>query len=119
MVNGIDLFKQHFRDYKDQYTIIGGFACDLLMTDAGLDFRQTVDIDMVIIIEALTTEFASAFWDFIDNGGYQARQRSSGQPEFYRFVNPTDPSSQRKGTAEPGTRKMPAGTKRPKARLLR
>ncbi len=92
MVNGFDLFKQHFRDYKDQYTIIGGFACDLLMTDAGLDFRQTVDIDMVIIIEALTTEFASAFWDFIDNGGYQARQCSSGQPEFYRFVNPTDPS---------------------------
>lgn len=92
MVNGIDLFKQHFRDYKDQYTIIGGFACDLLMTDAGLDFRQTVDIDMVIIIEALTTEFASAFWSFIDDGGYQARQRSSGQPEFYRFVNPTDPS---------------------------
>ena len=92
MVNGIDLFKEHFSDYKEQYTIIGGFACDLLMTDAGLDFRQTVDIDMVIIIEALTTEFASAFWTFIDNGGYQARQRSSGQPEFYRFVNPTDPS---------------------------
>lgn len=47
---------------------------------------------MVIIIEALTTEFASAIWTFIDNGGYQARQRSSGQPEFYRFVNPTDTS---------------------------
>lgn len=92
MVNGIDLFKEHFSDYKEQYTIIGGFACDLLMTDAGLDFRQTVDIDMVIIIEALTTEFASAFWTFIDDGGYQARHRSSGQPEFYRFVNPTDPS---------------------------
>ncbi|BDZ78706.1 hypothetical protein [Claveliimonas bilis] len=68
MVNGIDLFKEHFSDYKEQYTIIGGFACDLLMTDAGLDFRQTVDIDMVIIIEALTTEFASAFWTFIDDG---------------------------------------------------
>ena len=62
MVNGIELFREHFSDYKEQYTIIGGFACDLLMTDAGLDFRQTVDIDMVIIIEALTTEFASAFW---------------------------------------------------------
>lgn len=92
MVNGIDLFREHFSDYKEQYTIIGGFACDLLMSDAGLDFRQTVDIDMVIIIEALTTEFASAFWDFIDGGGYQARQRSSGQPEFYRFVNPKNPS---------------------------
>ena len=92
MINGMDLFREHFADYKDQYTIIGGFACDLLMTDAGLGFRQTVDIDMVIIIEALTTEFAVAFWSFIDAGGYQARQRSSGQPEFYRFVNPTDPS---------------------------
>ncbi len=92
MVNGIHLFREHFSDYKEQYTIIGGFACDLLMTDAGLDFRQTADIDMVIIIEALTTEFASAFWTFIDNGGYQTCQSSSGQPEFYRFVNPTDPS---------------------------
>lgn len=70
MINGMDLFREHFADYKDQYTIIGGFACDLLMTDAGLGFRQTVDIDMVIIIEALTTEFAVAFWSFIDAGGY-------------------------------------------------
>ena len=70
MVNGIELFREHFSDYKDQYTIIGGFACDLLMTDAGLNFRKTVDIDMVIIVEALTTEFAEAFWRFISKGGY-------------------------------------------------
>lgn len=90
MVSGIDIFRKHFSDFKDQYTVIGGFACDLLMTDAGLDFRQTVDIDMVLTVEALTTEFAKAFWDFIDQGGYQARQRSNGKPEFYRFVNPTN-----------------------------
>lgn len=85
MVNGIDLFKEHFSDYKEQYTIIGGFACDLLMTDAGLDFRQTVDIDMVIIIEALTTEFASAFWTFIDDGGVPgtpSQQRTTGILSF-------------------------------------
>ncbi len=41
MINGIHRFREHFKDYKDQYIIIGGFACDLLMTDAGLDFRQT------------------------------------------------------------------------------
>ena len=92
MVNGIDIFRKHFSDYKDQYTIIGGFACDLLMTDAGLDFRQTVDIDMVITVEALTTDFAKAFWLFIEDGGYQARQRSNGEPEFYRFVDPTNPA---------------------------
>lgn len=48
MVKGIDIFREHFNNFKDQYTVIGGFACDLLMSDAGLDFRQTVDIDMVI-----------------------------------------------------------------------
>ncbi len=92
MVSGIDIFRKHFSDFKDQYTVIGGFACDLLMTDAGLDFRQTVDIDMVLTVEALTTEFAKAFWEFIEQGGYQARQRSNGKPEFYRFVNPTNPA---------------------------
>lgn len=91
MVSGIYIFRKHFSDFKEQYTIIGGFACDLLMTDAGLDFRQTVDIDMVLTVEALTTEFAYAFWTFIDQGGYQARQRSNGTPEFYRFVNPATP----------------------------
>lgn len=92
MVNGIDIFRKHFSNFKDQYTVIGGFACDLLMTDAGLDFRQTMDIDMVLTVEALTTEFAKAFWEFIEQGGYQARQRSNGKPEFYRFVNPADSS---------------------------
>ena len=60
--------------------------------DAGLDFRQTVDIDMVLIVEALTTDFAKAFWSFIEDGDYQARQRSNGKPEFYRFVSPTNPA---------------------------
>lgn len=90
MVNGIEIFSAHFSKFKDQYTIIGGFACDLQMADAGLDFRQTVDVDIVLTVEALTTEFANAFWDFIKQGGYQARQRSTGKPEFYRFVDPTN-----------------------------
>lgn len=75
MVNGIDIFREHFNHFKEQYTVIGGFACDLLMNDAGLDFRQTVDIDMVLIVEALTTDFAKAFWAFIEAGGYTRFQR--------------------------------------------
>ena len=92
MVNGINIFREHFSNFKNQYTVIGGFACDILMSDAGLDFRQTADIDMVLIVEALTADFAKAFWTFIEDGGYQARQRSNGKPEFYRFVDPTNPS---------------------------
>ena len=92
MVNGTRIFREHFSNFKDQYTVIGGFACDLLMNEAGLDFRQTADIDMVLTIEALTTDFAKAFWLFIETGGYQARQRSNGKPEFYRFIDPTNPA---------------------------
>ena len=33
MVNGIDIFREHFNHFKEQYTVIGGFACDLLMND--------------------------------------------------------------------------------------
>ena len=91
MAAGIEIFRDYFKDYNDQYVVIGGMACDLLLSDAGLDFnRITKDIDMVLIVEAMTEEFAAAFWKFIDNGGYRARQRSSGKHEFYRFIDPTE-----------------------------
>ena len=88
MVNGIEAFRDCFAEYTDQYVIIGGFACDLLMSDAGLDFRQTKDIDMVIIIEALTEKFAARFWNYIKAGGYKPYVGSHGESEFYRFVEP-------------------------------
>ena len=88
MTAGIAAFIDHFQDYRDQYVLIGGTACDLLLNEAGESFRPTKDIDLVLIVEAMTTEFARAFWEFIDDGGYEARQKSSGKPEFYRFVNP-------------------------------
>ena len=73
MANGIEKIREYFASYENQYTIIGGFACDIQMKDAGFDFRQTVDIDMVLTVEALTVDFANAFWKFIEDGGYQAR----------------------------------------------
>lgn len=91
MAIGVDVFRKHFRDYQDQYVLIGGMACDLLLSAAGIGFRPTRDFDMVLIVEALTKDFAEAFWSFIDEGGYEARMRSSGKPEFYRFVKPKQP----------------------------
>lgn len=90
MVNGVDLFRDYFREYQDQYIVIGGMACDLLLSEAGLDFRATQDIDVVLIVEALSSEFARTFWQFIEDGGYEGRMRSNGTPEFYRFVKPTN-----------------------------
>ena len=49
MVTGMESFIQRFRDYSDCYTIIGGAACDILMTEADTDFRVTKDIDMNLL----------------------------------------------------------------------
>ena len=65
MVTGIDSFKEWFKGYEEQYAIIGGTACDILMTEEGLDFRATKDIDLVLIIEALDVNFGKKFWEYV------------------------------------------------------
>lgn len=88
MVTGIEKFKEWFRGYEDHYAIIGGTACDLLMSEEGLAFRGTKDIDLVLIVEAMTPEFGIHFWEFIREAGYEHRNKSTGQQQFYRFTKP-------------------------------
>ena len=88
MVKGLDVFRNHFRDYINRYILIGGTACDLAMEEAGLPFRATKDLDIVLCIEALDREFVEAFWNFIRRGGYQSQEKASGKKQFYRFTNP-------------------------------
>lgn len=47
MVLGIAKFKEWLHGFEDSYVIIGGTACDLLMSEEGLDFRGTKDIDLL------------------------------------------------------------------------
>lgn len=84
-VIGIEKFKEYFSGYEDQYVIIGGTACELLMENEELDFRATKDIDIVIILESLTKEFGKIFWDFILEAGYQHINKGTGKAQFYRF----------------------------------
>lgn len=35
MVKGINIFKEHFKDFKDNYRIIGGTACDIILAGQG------------------------------------------------------------------------------------
>ena len=88
MVRGIESFKKWFRGYEDQYAIIGGTACDLLMTGEGMDFRTTKDIDLVLIVEALDVAFGKRFWDYVTAAGYEHRNKGTGEAQFYRFTNP-------------------------------
>ena len=76
--------------------MIGGTACNVVLEDAGTEPRATHDIDMIVVVEQLTTEFVSAFWGFIHQGGYtiEKRQRKDGEPVYalYRFRKPSNPS---------------------------
>jgi hypothetical protein len=91
MVKGLDVFRKHFAQYSQHYVLIGGTAATLVMEDAGLDFRATKDLDIVLYVELLTPEFGLALWQFIENGQYEIRQSSSGKPRFYRFQKPGNP----------------------------
>ena len=73
MVKGLEVFREHFRNYADRYVLIGGAACDIAMTGAGLAFRATKDLDIVLYVEALDTAFVQAFWEFVRAGGYEVQ----------------------------------------------
>lgn len=94
MVRGIEIFKSAFADYAGNYVIIGGTACESHEDRVGLTPRATKDIDMILIVEALSHEFVSRFWTFIKDGKYSEKQigEKSDEPrhQYYRFKNPSD-----------------------------
>ena len=87
MVVGLDLFIQHFEPYAGHYVLIGGSACDWQMEQKGLPFRATKDIDVILIVEALSDEFVNHFWQFINDGEYTISQVGD-KKQFYRFIKP-------------------------------
>ena len=92
MVKGLDIFRVHFQNFAHCYVLIGGAACDIAMTNAGLPFRATKDLDIVLCVEALDAAFVQAFWAFVRAGNYQAQEKSTGQKLFYRFHKPANES---------------------------
>ena len=92
MVKGLELFREAFSSFLGSYVLIGGSAASIAMEEAGLDFRATKDLDIVLLLENLDAAFVDALWDFIDAGGYEHRQGSGGHERFYRFRSPAAPA---------------------------
>jgi hypothetical protein len=88
MVRGLDIFKKYFEEYPDNYVIIGGTACDIIIDEAGFVPRATKDIDIILVVEALNTDFVKQFWQFINDGKYLQREKSNDEREYYRFMKP-------------------------------
>jgi len=94
MVTGIEKFREAFKDFTDNYIIIGGTACDIILEDSDdVEPRATTDIDMILVVENITPDFGRRFWQFIEDGEYTTRQRKRGEnmeptPELFRFIKP-------------------------------
>lgn len=88
-MRGLDTFKHFFKDHQSHYVLIGGAACDVIFSEEEeSSFRATKDLDVVLIVEALTPEFGKHFWSFIQAGDYEHTGKSTGAPQFYRFDKP-------------------------------
>lgn len=78
MVRGLDLFREFFAADADQYVLIGGTAATLAMEAAGLPFRATTNLDVVLHIEALDAKFGESIWNFIEAEGAVRAVRVEG-----------------------------------------
>lgn len=88
MVRGLEIFREHFKEFTDNYIIIGGTACDIVINNIGLTPRATKDIDIILVIEALNSEFVTHFWEFIKQGNYEVKEKSEEDRKYYRFQKP-------------------------------
>lgn len=90
MVKGIEVFKAFFKDYEENYILIGGAACSIHEEINAQEPRATKDLDIILVVEALSEEFVKRFWEFIEAGDYTQRQvgQNTDKHEYYRFLKP-------------------------------
>lgn len=88
MVKGLHFFVEHFKPYREQYILIGGAACEIILEQIAAPFRATHDLDIVLCAETLNSDFGNAFWAFIKSGDYQILERADSKRIFYRFARP-------------------------------
>jgi len=88
MVRGLDKFKEYFSEFPDNYVIIGGTACDIIIDQAGFTPRATKDIDIILVVESLNVDFVKQFWQFIQDGNYEKKEKNEDDRKYYRFIKP-------------------------------
>lgn len=85
-MRGIDKFRERFKDHEGEYVLIGGGACDLLFGEAGQNFRATKDLDLVLLVEALTPKSAEPFGVSSEKAGTRTSRRASANRNSTGFL---------------------------------
>jgi len=93
---GIEKIREYLGAFNTNYVIIGGTAYNLNMEEADLQGRATKDIDMIVVCEAINTNYVKQFWKFIKAGGYKVCQVNTDneriRKSYCRFTEPSDSS---------------------------
>lgn len=87
-VTGLDEFRRHMAGCEGGYVVIGGTACDILLSDADLPFRATRDFDTVLVADVRLPETARAVWSLVVDGGYRCGWGRDERAHYYRFTEP-------------------------------
>lgn len=86
-IRGVKHFSDFFKDFENDYVIIGGVAASIIFEDNDLSFRATKDVDMVILTNnsiALNKKIA----EYIRIGCFEIKEASENEPRYYRFSKP-------------------------------
>lgn len=91
MIQGIDKFKEYFKEDMDNYVIIGGLATALIAQDLGFLARATKDIDLVVISKD-NEEFIKKLLRFVKEARYKTKQRTKNDSKhnLFRFLDSED-----------------------------
>lgn len=84
---GIDHFLKYLSGLEDQYVVIGGGAAAILMDEQNLEFRKTVDVDLVLLTHG-SPELNAKIGAYVEEGKYEKKEATQGSPRYYRFRNP-------------------------------
>ncbi len=87
-VRGVDHFSEFFKDFSDEYVIIGGTAASEILNDNELTFRATKDVDMVILTND-SPALNSRIIEYVKLGQFKAQETVEGK-RYYRFSDPAD-----------------------------
>ena len=84
---GLSHFEAHFRELKDQYVIVGGFATLMLLREIPNHGKATHDIDLVLLTTT-SAEMTAKIKTYIKEGAYTIQKGQQDRYQYYRFVNP-------------------------------
>jgi hypothetical protein len=85
---GLNHFEEYFKDFRESYVVVGGFAT-LMLLEKQLEGhgKVTQDIDLVLLTTA-SIEMAQKIKAYVREGEYTIQKGEKDNFSYYRFVNP-------------------------------